>query len=70
MQEHDIHLNHVDGTSNLFADALSRIPRLDDVEIYDCNNNIACTKCCYAVNNEIPFSQPLFALDLEHIDNK
>ena len=29
-QSHDIHLNHIDGTSNLFADELSRTPRLDD----------------------------------------
>ena len=69
-QEYDVHLNHIDGTSNLFADALSRTPRLDDVEAYDCNNKIACTKICFAVKHEIPSSQPTFALDLEHISNK
>ena len=49
IQEHDVYSNHIDGTSNLFSDALSRMPRLDDVEAYDCNNEIACTKFCFAV---------------------
>ena len=69
-QEHDVHLNHIYGTSNLFSDALSRMPRLDDVEAYDCNNNVACTQFCYAVKNETPGSQPPFALDLNNIANK
>ena len=65
-----MHLNHVDGTSNLFSDALSRTHRIDDIEDYDCYNKILCTQFCYAVCNEIPSSQPSFALDATNNSNK
>ena len=67
-QEHDAHLNHVDGTSNLFANALPRIPRLDDAETYDCDNKILCKKFCFTIDNETQSSNPSFALDLVSID--
>ena len=51
MQECDVHLNHIDGTSNLFADALPRILRLDDTEAYDCDNKILCPQFCFAIDN-------------------
>ena len=48
MQEFDVYSNYIDGTSNLFAEALSRTPRLDDIEAYDCDNKIPCAKFfCY-----------------------
>ena len=69
MKEHNVHLNHIDGTSNLLVQVLSRTPRLDDAEACDYNNNIACAKICCTVNNEAPFSQPRFALNLGNISN-
>ena len=30
-QEHDVHKNHIDGSSNLFTDTLPRVPRFDDM---------------------------------------
>ena len=44
MQEHDVHLKHVDSTINLFADALPITPHLDDIVAYDYDNKIPCTK--------------------------
>ena len=70
MQEDDVHLNYIDETSNLFVTALSIMTRLDDLEAYDCNNNIDCTTFCQASENKIPVSQPPFALDLGNISNK
>ena len=69
MQEFDVHLNHVDETRNIFTDALSKIPRLDDIKAYDCNNKKPVTKLCCTMDNEIPSSQS-FALDLLNITEK
>ena len=70
IQEYDIHLNHISGKDNLFADALSRLPRLDALEAYDCDNILPCTKFCYAFENAIPEKSPEFALELDAISRE
>ena len=67
IQEYNVHLNHIDGSSNVFADTLSRLPRLDSIEAYDCTNTIPCTQLCYAFEPVIPQTKPDFALDLNFI---
>ena len=49
----------------LVTDALSRMPRLDDTEAYDCNDGISC-----AAENETLALQPPFALDLGKVSKK
>ena len=66
-QEHNANLNHIDGASNLFSDALLRIPRLDDIDAYDCDNKITCAKFYFAMYNENPASKKPFALCLANI---
>ena len=70
IQEYDIHLNHIDGKDNVFADTLSRIPRLDDLEIYDTDNFIPCTNLLYEIEQLIPENEPDFALDLVYISKQ
>ena len=53
MQEHDACSIHIDDESNLFAEALSRMPRVDDIDAYDCDNKIPCTAFCFSMDKEI-----------------
>ena len=67
IQEHNVHLNHIEGASNLFADALSRMPLLDDTDAYDCDNKIPCAKFHFAIDNETSASKQNLTLDLVNI---
>ena len=60
-------MNYIDGSTNVFTNTLSRIPRLDDIEAYDCENIIPCTHLCYTLDHVIPDVEPPFALDLVKI---
>ena len=57
-------MNHIDGSTNVFADTLSRIPRLDDIEAYHCKNIIPYTYLYYILDHIIPDVQLPFTLDL------
>ena len=69
MQECYVHLNHINGKDNLFADALSRLPRLDDMESHDCENKMPCTNFCCTIDNAILRKESEFALDLNIISH-
>ena len=60
-------LNHIDGTSNLFADVLSTMPCFDKIEACDYDNKIPRATFCFAMDNEIATSSPPFSLDAENI---
>ena len=67
MQKYNVKSNHIDDTSNLFADTLSRIPCFDDTEAYDCINTIHCSWFCYTATKSIPNDKSIFALDLNYM---
>jgi len=68
LQEYNIELKHITGESNIFADSLSRIKRLDDCDPYEVNEWIPSTTFFYQFNMEnIPSENEDFSLDLNYI---
>ena len=68
LQEYNISLKHISGESNIFADTLSRLRRLDDVNPYDNINKIPSTNLYYAFNFlSKPEENKDFLLDLNYI---